>query len=34
MVSLELGGHFASTKVAEERFVAAGVALLRGLRAG
>jgi AcrR family transcriptional regulator len=31
MVSLELGGHFSSTKVAEERLLAAGAALLAGL---
>jgi AcrR family transcriptional regulator len=34
MVSLELGGHFSSPKVAEERLLRAGAALLSGLRAG
>jgi hypothetical protein len=32
MVSLELGGHFSSAKLAEERFLSAGEALLEGLR--
>jgi AcrR family transcriptional regulator len=33
MVSLELAGHFSSAKLAEERFLSAGEALLNGLRA-
>ncbi len=32
MVGLELGGHFPSSRVAEERFLLAGKALLAGLR--
>jgi len=32
MVSLELGGHFPSARVAETRFREAGAALLNGLR--